>query len=62
MLASENDLSTILGYIRQTKATLVIIDSIQTVTTTQIDGIAGSVAQIKMVANELINEAKQIMC
>lgn len=58
LLASENNLSIILGHIEQTQANLVIIDSIQTIADPQINGMSGSTLQVKTVTNQLISVAK----
>lgn len=58
MLASENDLSVILGHIEQVDPKLVIIDSIQTVQDPNTDAGIGSTVQVKTVASTLINVAK----
>ncbi|WAB84282.1 DNA repair protein RadA [Microcella daejeonensis] len=58
-LASETDLSVILGQIDQVRPSLVIVDSVQTVASPLIDGLAGGVAQVKEVAATLIRVAKE---
>lgn len=57
-LASETDLSTILGHIDEVKPDLVIVDSVQTVTSGLIDGAAGQPSQVREVAATLIRIAK----
>lgn len=57
-LASENDLSTVLGHIEQVQPELVIIDSVQTLASDQVEGSAGGPSQVREVASALIREAK----
>lgn len=57
-LASENDLGTVLGHIETVKPQLVIVDSVQTLVSDQIDGGAGGPAQVREVAAALIRVAK----
>ncbi len=58
LLASENNLSVVLGHIKETKPSLVIVDSIQTISANEIDAVSGSTLQVKTVANQLISVAK----
>lgn len=57
-LASENDLSTVLGHIDAVRPELVIVDSVQTLASDQVEGGAGGPAQVREVASALIREAK----
>ncbi|WDH78477.1 DNA repair protein RadA [Microbacterium esteraromaticum] len=57
-LASETDLATILGHIDEVRPELVIVDSVQTVTSGLIDGAAGQPSQVREVAATLIRVAK----
>lgn len=57
-LASETDLSVVLGQIEETNPDLVIIDSVQTLQTDAAQGIAGGPAQVREVAATLIRVAK----
>lgn len=57
-LASTNQLESILGALRDTKARVVIVDSIQTLASAQLDSAAGSVAQVRHCGHELIKAAK----
>jgi len=59
LLAAENDLATVLGHIAQSKPTLVIVDSVQTVSTPGVEGAAGGVSQIREAAAALIGVAKK---
>ncbi|MDO8336682.1 MAG: ATPase domain-containing protein, partial [Microcella sp.] len=58
-LAAETDLSVILGQIDEVQPQLVIVDSVQTVASPLIDGLAGGVSQVKEVAATLIRVAKE---
>ncbi len=57
-LASETDLATILGHVDQTQPELLIVDSVQTVSSGLIDGAAGQPSQVREVASTLIRVAK----
>ncbi|WP_311243567.1 DNA repair protein RadA [Microbacterium sp. WCS2018Hpa-23] len=57
-LASETDLATILGHIDEVVPQLVIVDSVQTVSSSLIDGAAGQPSQVREVAATLIRVAK----
>lgn len=58
-LASETDLATILGHIDDVKPELVIVDSIQTVSSGLSEGSAGHPSQVREVAATLIRVAKE---
>ncbi len=57
-LASETDLSAVIGQIEAISPDLMIVDSVQTIGTAQIDGSPGGVAQVREVAAALIRVAK----
>jgi len=57
-IAAETDLATILGQIDAVKPDLVIIDSVQTVSSSLNDGHAGQPGQVREVASTLIRLAK----
>ena len=57
-LAAETDLATILGHIDQVQPQLVIIDSVQTVSSGLTDGLAGGPSQVREVASTLIRISK----
>ena len=57
-LASETDLATVLGQIGQIRPDLVIVDSVQTIASGEVEGSAGNVAQVREVAASLIQLAK----
>jgi DNA repair protein RadA/Sms len=58
-LAAETDLGTILGQIDAIKPDLVIIDSVQTISSSLSDGLAGQPAQVREVAATLVRVAKE---
>ncbi|WP_285137732.1 DNA repair protein RadA [Microbacterium sp. lyk4-40-TSB-66] len=58
-LAAETDLATILGHIDQVEPGLLIVDSVQTVSSAHNDGAAGQPAQVREVASALIRVAKE---
>lgn len=58
-LASETDLATILGQLDEVKPELLIVDSVQTVSSSLVEGLAGGVSQVKEVAATLIRVAKE---
>jgi DNA repair protein RadA/Sms len=57
-LAAETDLGAVLGHVEQVKPTLLVIDSIQTISAADVDGVPGGVTQVKEVAAALIRMAK----
>jgi DNA repair protein RadA/Sms len=57
-LAAETDLGAVLGHVEQVKPTLLVIDSIQTISASDVDGVPGGVTQVKEVAAALIRMAK----
>lgn len=58
-LASENDLSKVLWQIDEVKPKLIIVDSLQTIASPDIDGRAGSPSQVTEVATILTRIAKE---
>ncbi|MFY0670535.1 MAG: DNA repair protein RadA [Aquiluna sp.] len=58
-LATETDLSSVLGQIAQVDPELIIVDSVQTVSSLDLDGVAGMPAQVREVASNLIRVAKE---
>lgn len=58
-LASETDLATVLGHIEAVQPALIVIDSVQTLASDQVDGIAGGPSQVREVAAALIRVAKE---
>ncbi len=57
-LASETDLATVLGQIDQVEPELLVVDSVQTISSGEVEGSAGNVAQVREVAASLIQVAK----
>lgn len=58
LLASETELGTLLGHVEATSPSLLVVDSVQTVSSTQVEGGAGGVTQVRAVASALISVAK----
>ena len=58
-LASEIDLSAVLGHIDAVKPAVLVVDSVQTIGSADIDGSAGGVTQVREVAGALIRAAKE---
>jgi len=58
-LASETDLATVLGHVDDVRPDLLIVDSVQTVSSSLVDGIAGQPSQVREVASTLIRVAKE---
>lgn len=57
-LAAESDLQTALGHIEQVKPSLIVVDSVQTMSTTEADGVPGGVTQVRAVTSALTMAAK----
>jgi len=58
-LAAETDLATILGHVDAVRPGLLIVDSVQTVSSAMSEGAAGQPAQVREVAGTLIRIAKE---
>ncbi|MDR6167642.1 DNA repair protein RadA [Microbacterium sp. AISO3] len=58
-LASETDLATVLGHVDEVRPDLLIVDSVQTVSSSLSDGVAGQPSQVREVASTLIRVAKE---
>jgi DNA repair protein RadA/Sms len=58
-LAAESDLSAVLGQIERVEPGLLIVDSVQTMGSTAIDGAPGGVTQVRAVTTALATVAKQ---
>jgi DNA repair protein RadA/Sms len=58
-LAAEVDLSAVLGHIEAVSPDLLVIDSVQTIATSEIDGISGSITQVRAVTGALVRVAKE---
>jgi len=59
LLAAETDLGAVLAHIDAVAPDLVIVDSIQTIASAQVDGVAGGVSEVREVASALIQSAKR---
>ncbi len=59
LLTAETDLGTILGHLAQTEPDLLVLDSVQTVASSAVEGSPGGVAQVREVAASLIAAAKE---
>jgi DNA repair protein RadA/Sms len=57
-LVAETDLGTVIGHITNVQPRLVIVDSVQTVASSTVDGLAGGVSQVREVAAALVRVAK----
>lgn len=57
-LAAETDLGVALGHIEETNPSLLIVDSVQTISSSDVEGVGGGVTQVKEVAATLIRAAK----
>jgi DNA repair protein RadA/Sms len=58
-LAAENDLAAVLGHLEAVRPKLLIVDSVQTIATAEVDGSAGGVSQVRAVAAALTAVAKE---
>ena len=58
-LATENDLASVLGQIDAVQPGLILVDSVQTIASAEIDGASGMPSQIREVAASLISVAKE---
>ncbi|TDD33970.1 DNA repair protein RadA [Actinomadura sp. KC06] len=58
-LAAETELSAILGHVDAVEPSLLVVDSIQTIGSSEADGAPGGVTQIREVAANLIRVAKE---
>ena len=58
-LAAETDLGTVLGHVEQVEPSLMVVDSVQTIGTTEADGSPGGVSQVREVTAALVRVAKR---
>jgi DNA repair protein RadA/Sms len=58
-LAAETDLATIIGQVDAVQPALLIVDSVQTVASSAVEGLAGGPSQVREVASVLIRVAKE---
>ena len=59
LIADETELGVVLGHVQQVCPSLLIVDSVQTISSAQVEGGAGGVAQVRAVAASLIRVAKE---
>ena len=57
-LAAETDLGAVLAHVEAVQPDLLVVDSVQTVASAEVDGTAGGVTQVRAVAAALIGVAK----
>ncbi len=57
-VAAETDLGAVLTHLDQVRPELLVIDSVQTITTSEVEGVPGGVTQVREVAAALIRIAK----
>jgi len=57
-LAAESDLHAVLGHIEAVQPTLVVVDSVQTMCSSDTDGVTGGVTQVRAVTSALTAAAK----
>ncbi len=58
-LAAETDLAALLGHIDAVKPELLVVDSVQTVTSNEVEGVDGGVTQVRAVTASLVHLAKE---
>ncbi|WP_342372893.1 DNA repair protein RadA [Propioniciclava soli] len=58
-LAAESDLGVVLGHVEELAPTLLVIDSVQTVTAPGTEGVPGGVTQVREVTSALVRVAKR---
>jgi DNA repair protein RadA/Sms len=58
-LAAETDLGAVLGQLEQVRPALLVVDSVQTVASADVEGAPGNVSQVREVAAALIQAAKR---
>ncbi len=58
-LAAETNLASVLGHLDEVKPSLLILDSVQTIASPEIDGAPGGMAQVREVAGALIRASKE---
>ena len=59
LLAAETGLGALLGHVEAVGPSLLVVDSVQTIASTRIEGSAGGVTQVRAVAGALIAVAKE---
>ncbi|HEX7188135.1 MAG TPA: DNA repair protein RadA [Actinomycetes bacterium] len=59
LLAAETDLAAVLGHLDDVHPTLLVVDSVQTIASADVDGSPGNVSQVREVAAALIRVSKE---
>ena len=59
LLAAETDLAAVLGHVAAVNPRLLVVDSVQTIASAQVDAAPGGVSQVREVAAALIRTAKE---
>ena len=59
LIAAETDLGAVLGHVDEVRPDLLVVDSVQTVSSADADGSAGGVTQVREVTGALIRVAKE---
>jgi DNA repair protein RadA/Sms len=59
LLAAETDLSAVLAHIDQQRPQLLVVDSVQTISSAEVEGVPGGVTQVREVSATLVRVAKQ---
>lgn len=59
LVAAETDLGGVLAHIDAVEPHLILVDSIQTIASAQVEGVPGGVSQVREVASALVQEAKR---
>ena len=58
-LAAETDLAALLAHVEEVRPTLLIVDSVQTISAAGIEGAPGGVTQVREITSALVSIAKQ---
>nr|UXE44621.1 DNA repair protein RadA [uncultured bacterium] len=58
-VAAETDLAAVLAHVDAVQPSLLVVDSVQTIATPEVDGTAGGVTQVRAAASALIAVAKE---
>jgi len=58
-LAAETELGAVLTHLQQVRPSLLVVDSVQTICSSEVDGVPGGVTQVREVAAALVATAKR---
>ncbi|MGI8522625.1 MAG: DNA repair protein RadA [Nocardioides sp.] len=58
-LAAETDLGAVLTHVEQVRPSLLVVDSVQTIGSADVEGVPGGVSQVREVAGALVRTAKR---